>query len=98
MEPVTGVFRTLSEAREAIDRVRDLGVPRDRINLMTPGGTFDKIDNAPTEQAEQPGMGTAMGAVLGGVAGIAAGPIGAAALSIMMPGVGAVRRDGLVAG
>jgi hypothetical protein len=97
MEPVTGVFRTLSEAREAIDRVRDLGVPRDRINLMTPGGTFDKIDNAPTEQAEQPGMGTAMGAVLGGVAGIAAGPIGAAALSIMMPGVGSVIAIGMYA-
>jgi hypothetical protein len=97
MEPITGVFRTLSTAREAVDRVRILGVPRDRINLLTPGATFDKIDNAPTEQAEQPGMGTAMGAMLGGVAGVAAGPLGAAALTAVLPGVGSVVAIGLYA-
>jgi hypothetical protein len=97
MEPITGVFRSLPEARAAVDRIGFLGVKRERMNLLTPGGTFDKIDNAPQEQAEQPGMGTAMGAVLGGVAGVAAGPLGAAAFAVMMPGVGSVVAIGLYA-
>ena len=97
MEPITGVFRTLPDGRVALDRLGFLGVKRDRINLLTPGATFDKIDNAPQEQAEQPGMGTAMGAVLGGAAGVAAGPLGAAALTALVPGIGPVVAIGLYA-
>lgn len=97
MEPITGVFRSMPEARAALDRLGFLGVTRGRINLLTPGSTFDKIDAAPQEQAEQPGMGTAMGAVLGGVAGIAAGPLGAAALTVMVPGIGSIVAIGMYA-
>src|SRR4029434_2882867 len=48
-------------------------------------------------ETEQPGMGKAIGAVVGGVTGAALGPIGLAFVSLLVPGVGAVAAAGLYA-
>jgi hypothetical protein len=97
MKATTGVFRSMTEARAAIDRLRLLGIEEENINLLTPSSSIDQVEGVPTDEAEQPGMGKAVGAVLGGVAGLAAGPIGASLLSVALPGVGSVVAIGFYA-
>ena len=92
METVAGVFRTREEAEKAVKQLHSLGIPNDRIALLTPGMTDEKVeDSVPTSDTEQPGMGTAMGGAVGGAMGVAGGAtIGAAAASLLVPGVGPV--------
>jgi hypothetical protein len=95
MEAVTGVFATRSAAEHAFQRIHAEGVPTDKITLLTPGSA-DKVDKeveaVPTDATEQPGMGGAMGALLGGGVGITTGAV----LMALVPGVGPVTALGLV--
>ncbi len=92
METVAGVFRTREEAEKAVQQLHSLGIPNDRIALLTPGMSDEKVeDSVPTSDTEQPGMGTAMGGTVGGAMGVAGGAtLGAAAASLLVPGVGPV--------
>jgi hypothetical protein len=94
MEAVTGVFRTESDARRAMDAIRSAGLPEDRITLLTPGHKTTP-EPVPVNTTEQSGMGKAIGAVLGGSAGLSAGPLIVAAL---IPGVGPITAIGLLGG
>jgi hypothetical protein len=99
MKAVTGVFRSQSDAERALTQIRSTGLPEDRITLLTPAN--GKREQGSTEQAppvvaaEQPGMGKAVGAVLGTAAGMSGGPLIVAAL---MPGVGPITAIGLLGG
>ena len=62
----------------------------------TPEASLQQIDAVPTEDGEQPGMGKALGGVIGGAMGLAARP--AVVASLLLPGVGAVIAIGLGAG
>jgi hypothetical protein len=96
MEPVIGIFNTRTEAERAIDRIKLAGIPNDRISLLTPQ-TAEKLSSVPTTETEQPGMGEAVGAVVGGALGAAGGmSLGAAAASIFVPGVGPVLAIGIL--
>jgi hypothetical protein len=92
METVAGVFRSRAEAEKAIQKIHLLGIPNDRIALLTPGMTDETVEDAvPTADSEQPGMGKAMGGAVGGAMGVAGGAsLGAAAASLIVPGVGPV--------
>lgn len=92
METVAGVFRTREEAEKAVQQLHSLGIPNDRIALLTPGMTDERVEETvPTSDTEQPGMGTAMGGAVGGAMGVAGGAtLGAAAASLLVPGVGPV--------
>lgn len=92
METVAGVFRTRDEAVKAVQQLHSLGIPNDRIALLTPGMSDEKVDESvPTSDTEQPGMGSAMGGAVGGAMGAAGGAtLGAAAASLLVPGVGPV--------
>jgi hypothetical protein len=92
METVAGVFRTREEAEKAVQQLHSLGIPNDRIALLTPGMSEENVEESvPTSDTEQPGMGTAMGGAVGGAMGVAGGAtIGAAAASLLVPGVGPV--------
>ena len=95
MEAVTGVFATRSAAERALSDVRNTGIPSDKITLLTPGTEAQvekEIQSVPTEATEQPGMGTAMGALLGGGVGLTAG----SALVALVPGVGPITAIGLL--
>ena len=65
MEPVVGVFANNSQAQEAADRLREIGF--ERVTLLTPGEPKQEVERTvPTEDMEQPGMGPAIGGVIGG--------------------------------
>jgi len=97
MKAVTGVFNSSSEARHAILKLRSLGINGENINFLTPGDSAKALAEVPTLETEQPGMGKAIGAVVGGVTGAALGPIGAAFASVVLPGVGSIAAAGLYA-
>jgi hypothetical protein len=134
MKAVTGVFRSKSDAERALVQIRSVGLPEDRITLLTPErknteqpaeprsgkprsaeprsaepgsaepGSAEPGSAEPgsVEQAappivatEQPGMGKAVGAVIGTAAGMSGGPLLIAAL---IPGVGPITAIGLLGG
>jgi len=95
MEAITGVFAARSDAERALQQVHQAGIPADKVTLLTPGSA-DKIgkeiQEVPTEPTEQPGMGNAMGALLGGGVGFTGGAI----LMALVPGLGPVTALGLL--
>jgi len=95
MKSVTGVFRSGSEAQDALVEMRSLGLPEDRLTLLTPGATGTDLRSVPVVAAEQPGMAKAMGALVGGAAGLSGGTLVVAAL---LPGVGPITAIGLLGG
>lgn len=73
------------------------GVNEDRVSLLTPGASDKQLDDVPTTETEQEGMGKAVGGVVGGALGVAGGgALSAAAASLLIPGVGPVLAAGLV--
>jgi hypothetical protein len=85
MHSVVGIFQTRDAARRAADT---LVLPDDRISVVAP---------RPLE-AEDAGIGRALGGALGGALGAGAGSsLGTAAASLMLPGVGPVVATGVVA-
>jgi hypothetical protein len=95
MEAITGVFATRSAAERALQQVRQTGIPEHNLTLLTPG-TADQIgkemQTVPTETTEQPGMGNAIGALVGGGIGLTGGSI----LMALVPGLGPVTALGLL--
>ena len=98
METVAGIFSSREKAEEAVRELHSMGVPNDRIALLTPGMNDDRVEKTvPTADSEQPGMGQAMGGTVGGAMGVAGGAtLGAAAASLLIPGVGPVIAGGLI--
>jgi hypothetical protein len=95
MKSVTGVFRSVTDAQQALAELRSVGLPEDRVTLLTPGKHHPDMGAVPTVAAEQPGMAKAMGALVGGAAGLSGGPLIVAAL---IPGVGPITAIGLLGG
>jgi len=97
MQGVVGVFGDIEGARQAVPALRALGIPEDKINLLTPGRIAEAAE-VPTSDTESPGMGKAVGGVLGGAVGAAAGlSAGSAVASLLIPGVGPVVAIGIAA-
>ena len=98
METVTGIFSSSGAAEEAVRQLHSLGIPNDRIALLKPGMSDKQVEKAvPTADSEQPGMGQAMGGTVGGAMGVAGGAtLGAAAASLLVPGVGPVIAGGIL--
>jgi hypothetical protein len=98
METVSGIFQTRAGAEEAIRQLHLLGIPNDRIALLTPGMNDQRVESVvPTSDTEQPGMGKAMGGAVGGAMGVAGGAtLGVAAASLLVPGVGPVIALGVL--
>ena len=98
MSTVAGIFQSRAEMERAATNLRSAGIAEDRVNLLTPGTTTEEIEEAvPTTETEQPGMGGAIGGTVGGALGAAGGmTIGAAAASLLVPGVGPVLAAGVI--
>jgi hypothetical protein len=96
MESIAGVFQSRIAAEEGLAGLLPLGIPKDRITILTPEATEKELAAVPTVEAEQPGMGKALGAAVGGAVGLASG-MGAASvvMSAVVPGVGPVLAVGL---
>jgi len=95
MKTVTGVFTSQSDAQHAMDEMRQAGAHDDRITLLTPGSSPAQLESVANVAAEQPGMGKAVGAVVGAATGLSAGPL---LLAAIIPGVGPVTAIGLLGG
>jgi hypothetical protein len=95
MEAVSGVFKTRSRAENAVNEALKAGIPDDRVTLLTPG-TVDQVNkeivSIPTDAAEQPGIGKAIGALAGGGVGFAGGSL----LMALVPGLGPITAVGLL--
>jgi hypothetical protein len=95
MEAITGVFKTRSNAEHALHEVYRAGIHADKVTLLTPG-SGDQVDkevkSVPVDSTEQPGMGTALGALMGGGVGAAGGTL----LIALVPGLGPVTALGLL--
>jgi hypothetical protein len=97
MEPVVGIYTTRTEAERAIKQLESAGIPSACINLLTPGASEQDLASVPTTDTEQSGTGEAIGGVIGGAIGAAGGlSLGAAAASILVPGVGPVLAIGIL--
>jgi hypothetical protein len=93
MESIVGIFPSVPDAARAVERLRALGIPDKRLNLLSPGADASALGQVPTNETEQPGMGKALGAVVGG----AVGASGGAAATALLPGIGPVVGIGLAA-
>jgi hypothetical protein len=98
MEVVTGVFEARGDAEKAVNQLRNLGIPQDKIGLITPGSRPETVERGvPVTDTEEPGMGRAMGAAVGGAMGAAGGAtLGLAAATLAIPGVGPVIAFGML--
>jgi hypothetical protein len=92
MKAVSGIFRLRSDAERAVAEMHSVGVGEDKLTLLTPGRTEVGIQSVPAVAAEQPGMGKAIGAVIGASAGLS----GAALVVAAIPGVGPITALGLL--
>lgn len=95
LEAITGVFNTQAEAEKTLRDLRDSGLHVDRTTLLTPGSNtkiLAEMQGVPQDSSEQPGMGGAMGALLGGSVGFASGSV----LLALVPGLGPVTAVGLL--
>jgi hypothetical protein len=93
MQAVTGIFSSRADAERAVEHLRTTGVPADKVTLLTPGDIQKELDSVPADATEQPGMGKAIGAVVGAAAGLSGGSLAVAAL---LPGVGPITAAGLL--
>lgn len=97
METVVGIFTSLDKAESAVKQLQTLGLPEKQIVLLTPGSAHDAADEVATTEAEAPGIGQALGATVGGAMGVAGGfSLGAAAASLVIPGVGPIIAAGIL--
>jgi hypothetical protein len=99
MKPVVGVFKSRSAAERAAAKLVPIDLSKDRVNILTPDVTPMELAQLPTQAAEQPGMGKAIGATVGGAIGLAAtGSLPAVLGSLFVPGVGPVLAISLAGG
>jgi hypothetical protein len=97
MQSVVGIFTDRATAEQALSRLRALGIPEEHLNLLTPKATEEQLEAVPTTEAEQPGIGQAIGGVVGAAMGGSGGLIGATIASALIPGIGTVTAIGLTA-
>jgi hypothetical protein len=98
MKSVVGIFGGRLEAERGARMLDAAGIARSRIAVLTPQSTEQEIAAVPTMDAEQPGMGIALGATVGGAVGLASGVTLGALASVLIPGVGPILAIGFAAG
>ena len=94
MRSVTGVFASRAGAEHAARKLASIGVPKDRISLLSPGQATKELQSLPISAAEGPGVGKALGGVVGAAVGLAGGFELGAVASAIVPGVGPVLAMG----
>jgi len=95
MQTVVGIFTALAAAEHAAEQLCRLGIAREQIHFLIPGTSLDQSEQVPTSETEQPGMGPALGSVVGGAFGASSGMMTATVLSVLVPGIGPVTAIGL---
>lgn len=94
METVAGVFRSREAARNAVAALRKSGFSQDQVTVLYPGSA-DEVHAVPTSYAEQPGVGSAIGGMVGAALGMAGGFELGVVATALIPGVGPVVAAGI---
>jgi hypothetical protein len=97
MKPVVAIFTNPRKAESALKDLRTQGVPERDISLLAPSSSEASLRRLPTDEGEQPGMGEAVGAVVGTGLGASGGAFLGAATSALIPGIGPVVAIGVAA-
>lgn len=91
MEVIAGVFSDPQDGRRAIDALRERRLAGERLALLCPETTeTEAARRIPTDGTESPGMGGAIGSVVGGALGLATA-------NLILPGVGPIIVAGVLA-
>jgi len=97
VKSVAAVFRTRFDAERGGSAALEMGIPRDRLNLLTPGSSMKEVQKVPVTDAEPPGIGPALGAAVGGSVGVAGGLwLGDALTALLIPGIGPIAALGVL--
>jgi hypothetical protein len=92
MQAVTGIFSSQAQAERAVISLQSQGIDASKITLLTPGSKAQaEPASVPSDATEQPGIGKAIGAVVGAATGLSG-----AVLVAIVPGVGPVTALGLL--
>jgi hypothetical protein len=99
MKSAAGIFLAPTAAQRAIDRLRALGIDEERMVLLSPGTTDERVEQTVSViDTGEAGTAEKIGSSVGRGAGIAGGiMLGGAVGSIFLPGVGAVLAAGVLA-
>ena len=73
MKTVVGIFSSPADSARAYSELRSLNLHGEDLIPVPCEASLQQIDAVPTEDGEQPGMGKALGGVIGGAMGLAAG-------------------------
>jgi hypothetical protein len=95
MRAVAGVFHSRENAERGYTELRRAGFSPDDINFLTPGSTEEQVHSVPVSPTEQPGVGKAIGGVVGAALGMAGGFELGVGVTALVPGVGPVLAAGL---
>jgi hypothetical protein len=87
VKSIVGIFQNRASAISAANRLRSLGFDGPNLTVFSPGQNAPDLNAAPTDEGEQPGMGAALGSVVGGALGLGAGAVAA---NLLLPGIGPV--------
>lgn len=93
MQAITGVFHSRDAAAHAVRALRSAGISDDKITLLTPGDVQTELLAVPVDTAERPGIGKAIGTVVGAASGLSGGSM---ILAFLVPGVGLVTAAGVL--
>lgn len=96
METVTGIFDARDAGERALAELAKTGdFSGEKLLLLTPDGAPAKAETIPSDEGEQPGMGSTIGGVVGGAVGLAAGAV---LSNVILPGIGPILTLTLSAG
>jgi hypothetical protein len=87
VDSIAGIFVARDDAIQAARALGSLGFAARDIIFLLPGSNTQDLAWVPSEDAEQPGIGKAVGGVVGGALGLGAGAIIG---SLLLPGIGPV--------
>jgi hypothetical protein len=95
MRAVAGVFHSREDAGRGYAELRRAGYYPEDINYLSPGSTEEQVHSVPVSETEQPGVGKAIGGVVGAALGMASGFELGVGVTALIPGVGPVLAMGL---
>jgi hypothetical protein len=91
MTTVVGIFERRSDAERAVNQLESIGIPKAKINTLTPELSTEERAAVPKTTGEQPG-------IVKGISAVTGGAIGMSAASLLIPGIGPILGIGLAGG